>query len=334
MNPLPLKEAVSIPVLRRLLAVGVITPDEESRMEEKVRRQLPWRTWTDRGLLGIGAALILSGVVYFFAHNWDHLTNADKLALAAGSVIVSFLWAAWRGFDDLIGKTLLFASSALVGVFITVFGQVYQTGADSYQLFTAWAFMIFPWVALGRFMPLWILWLGVLDLALGFYLPIVGLWVRPDDVNLVRFEAVGLALLNGSALLIREGIANRGVSWLDRGWAQALLLTATTVPASLAVIFETIRTWDRGVSKDAAWIATLLFALFVLGLGYFYSRVRHSLGALAILTLATCTVLTFQAASVLDLHPDNALTFLEQGLTTLLIFGAGIIFLRSQRQTN
>lgn len=37
MNPLPLKDAISIPVLRRLLAVGVLTADEESRMQARYR---------------------------------------------------------------------------------------------------------------------------------------------------------------------------------------------------------------------------------------------------------------------------------------------------------
>jgi uncharacterized membrane protein len=336
MNSLPLKDAVSIPVLRRLLAVGVLTEDEESRMEEAVRRQLPWRAWTDRGLLGVGAALILSGIVYFFAHNWDHLTNADKLALAAGAVIVSFLGAAWRGFDDLIGKTFLFAASALVGVFIAVFGQVYQTGADSYQLFTAWALLISPWVVLGRFMPLWVLWLAVLDLAWGFYVPIDSLWFGVDDVSTIRLEFVGLVALNGAALVAREGIARRGLSWLDRGWASDVFLAATIAPASLAVIYETLRTWDATTPLGAVVVAAFLFALLVVGLGYFYSQVRHSLPSLAIVTLATCSVLTFEGARIIDLgHSDgSALRYLVQGLATLAIFGGGIFFLRSQRQPN
>jgi uncharacterized membrane protein len=336
MNPPSLKEIVSIPMLRRLLTDGVLLADEESRMEQAVRRQLPWQAWTDRGLLGIGAALILSGVVYFFAHNWDHLTNPEKLALAAGAVFVSFLGAAWRGFEDLMGKSLLFATSALVGVFIAVFGQVYQTGADSYQLFTAWALLIFPWVVLGRFVPLWVLWLGVLDLAWGFYVPIDALWFGVDDVSTIRLEFVGLVALNGTALLAREGIAKRGLDWLDQGWASKAFLAATIAPASLAVIYETLRTWDANTPLGAMFAAAFIFALLVIGLGYFYSRIRHSLPALAIVMLATCSVLTFEVARILDLaHSDeSALRYLAQGLATLAIFGAGSFFLRSQRQTN
>jgi uncharacterized membrane protein len=337
MNTSLLKDPVSIPLLRRLLADGHLTADEESRLEETVRRQLPWQLWADRGLLGIGVALMLSGVVYFFAHNWDHLTNADKLALAAGAVILSFVGSAWRGFDHLIGKTILFAASALVGVFIAVFGQVYQTGADSYQLFTAWALLIFPWVALGRCMPLWVLWLAVLDLAWGFYVPIETLWFGVDDVSTTRLEFVGLVAINGIALLVREVISGRGLDWLDRGWASDVFLAATITPASLGVIYETLRTWDNNIPSGAAFAATFVFAVMVFGLGYFYSRVRHSLPSLAIMTLAACSVLTFQAARIIDLPTPSgtsALHYLVQGLATLLIFGVGVFFLRSQRQTN
>ncbi len=128
-------------------------------MERRVRRDLPWKLWLDRGLLSLGVALVLAGIGYFFAHNWDHLTNNDKLGLAGGAVLVSLVGATWAGLDRFPGKLLLLAASALVGVYLAVFGQIYQTGADTYELFTGWAFLIFPWVALGRLMPLWILWL-------------------------------------------------------------------------------------------------------------------------------------------------------------------------------
>ncbi|MEI9997808.1 MAG: DUF2157 domain-containing protein [Verrucomicrobiota bacterium] len=157
--PSPLDRPASIPVLRRLHAAKVVTLPEVEAMERRVRRDLPWKLWLDRGLLSLGVALVLAGIGYFFAHNWDHLTNNDKLGLAGGAVLVSLVGATWAGLDRFPGKLLLLAASALVGVYLAVFGQIYQTGADTYELFTGWAFLIFPWVALGRLMPLWILWL-------------------------------------------------------------------------------------------------------------------------------------------------------------------------------
>ena len=82
-------------------------------------------------------------------------------------VLACCLIGAWKvGLDRIGGQVLLLGASMLVGVFLAVFGQVYQTGADAYQLFVAWAALIFAWVLLGRFGALWIMWLALLNIGL------------------------------------------------------------------------------------------------------------------------------------------------------------------------
>lgn len=331
--PSPLDRPVSIPILRRLLAAKVLTPQEVEALELQVRRDLPWKSWLDRGLLSLSVVLILAGIGYFFAHNWDHLTDNDKLGLAGGAVLVGLVGATRAGLDRFSGKLLLLAASALVGVYIAVFGQIYQTGADSYELFTGWAFLIFPWVALGRFMPLWIFWLGLLNLALGFYWPVSPFPEALESWDIFRHETISLMLLNGIALLLREGVGRWPLSWFDRGWSTLILLAATILPASVETTGEIFHTWDSGVSSGCAFIACGLYAAFVIGLGFYYSRRRYSLPALAITTLSACTVLTFLAIRVLDFDQPhlNAGTWLVAGLIVLAIFGAGVFFLRTQR---
>jgi uncharacterized membrane protein len=231
------------------------------------------------------------------------------------------------------GKLLLLAASTLVGVYIAVFGQIYQTGADSYELFTGWAFLIFPWVALGRFMPLWIFWLGLLNLALGFYWPVSPFFAALEDWDIFRHETISLLLLNGLALLLREVVGRRPLPWFDRGWSTLILLSATIIPASVETIGEILHTWDSGATSDSAFIACGLYAAFVISLGFFYSRLRYSLPALAIVTLNTCTVLTFLTIRLLDFdrpHLDAGI-WLVAGLIVLAIFGGGVFFLRAQR---
>jgi uncharacterized membrane protein len=329
----PLDSPASIPILRRLLAAKALTLQEAKAMELRVRCDLPWKPWLDRGLLSLGVVLILAGIGYFFAHNWDHLTNNDKLGLAGGAVLVSLVGATWAGLDRFPGKLLLLAASALVGVYIAVFGQIYQTGADSYELFTAWAFLIFPWVALGRFMPLWIFWIGLLNLALGFYWPVSPFFGALESWNIFRHETISLLLLNGTALLLREGVERWPLSWFDRGWSTLILLTATIIPASVETTGEILHTWDNGASSSSAFIACGLYAAFVVGVGLYYNRLCYSLPALAITTLNTCTVLTFLAIRLLDFDQPhlNAGTWLIAGLIVLAIFGGGVFFLRTQR---
>jgi uncharacterized membrane protein len=331
-----LDRPASIPVLRRLLAADALAPDEADGFEARVRFALPWQTWLDRGLLSLGVVLILAGIGYFFAHNWQHLTDADKLGLAAGGVFAALAGGTWVGLDKFSGKVLLLAAAALVGVFIAVFGQVYQTGADSYELFTGWAFLIFPWVALGRFMSLWLFWIGLLNFALGLYWPVAHapfefFFFGSDDV--FREVTISLAVLNGVALLLREVAENWRQPWFDRGWSTHLLLTALLVPASIETIAELVRTWDNGVTPGPSVAAVLIEAVLIIGLGFYYSRVRYSLPSLALVTLSACTVLTVLALRVLtrnDFNPDSGILLIA-GLLVLGIFGAGVFFLRTQR---
>jgi uncharacterized membrane protein len=329
----PLDRPASIPALRRLLAADALTSGEVDVFEERVRRSLPWQSWLDRGLLSLGVVLILAGIGYFFAHNWQHLTDADKLGLAAGAVFVSLAGGTWAGLDRFPGKLLLLAAGVLVGMFIAVFGQVYQTGADSYELFTGWAFLIFPWVALGRFMPLWIFWIGLLNFALGLYWPVAPFAVPFESLNLFRHQTISLVLLNGLALLAREVVERWRYPWFDRGWSAILLLAATMVPASVETIAEILHTWDGDASRGTSFLACAIFAAFVIGLGFYYSRMRYSLPSLALVTLGTCTVLTFLVIRVLNFDRANlgSGTWLVAGLIVLSIFGTGVYFLRVQR---
>jgi hypothetical protein len=83
-----------------------------------------------------------------------------------------------------------------VGVFLAVFGQVYQTGADRWDLFAQWSALIFGWVLLARFTPLWGVWLVVTNLALGLYLVQTGFF----DHNLFVMHT----FLNGVILVARS----------------------------------------------------------------------------------------------------------------------------------
>jgi len=331
--PSPLDRPASIPILRRLLAAKVIAPAECQSLEQQIRRDLPWKQWLDRGLLTLGVVLILAGIGYFFAHNWNHLTDNDKLGLAGGAVLASFIGATWAGFDRFSGKLLLLAASMLVGVYIAVFGQIYQTGADSYELFTAWAFLIFPWVALGRFIPLWLCWIGLLNFALGFYWPVAPFLDLSESWTMFRHETISLLLLNLMALLLREGAGRWPISWLDRGWSNLILLTAVTIPATVETAGEILHTWDYQANNNNACLAFVLYAAFVTGLGFYYSRVRYSLPSLALITLSTCTVLTILATRfIVNDHSDNnSGIWLVMGVVVLAIFGGGVYFLRTQR---
>lgn len=96
-------------------------------------------------MLFLGLALTLSGVVCFFVWNWDALPGLAKLAIVQAGIVGCCVVACQKKIATLPGKAAITGAAVLVGVFLAVFGQVYQTGADAYQLFVGWALLILPW---------------------------------------------------------------------------------------------------------------------------------------------------------------------------------------------
>ena len=128
-----------------------------------------WLQYIDRFLLSAGAILIVAGIAAFFAWNWSELGHISKFAVIQTAILIAVL-GAWRlGLDSPGGKACLAAAAFLVGTLLAVFGQVYQTGADPYGLFLAWATLILPWAIIGRQAGVWLLWQALLNLTVIMY---------------------------------------------------------------------------------------------------------------------------------------------------------------------
>ena len=98
-----------------------------------------WRGFIDRLLLWGGAMLLAVGVIFFFAYNWSELGRVARLGLAELLVAVAVAWCGWFGTERPAGKASLFVAAVLTGALLALFGQTYQTGADTFELFITWA---------------------------------------------------------------------------------------------------------------------------------------------------------------------------------------------------
>src|ERR1044072_1897839 len=128
-----------------------------------------WHGFLGQLTLWLGALALPNGVVFFFAFNWDDLGRFAKFGLVEATILAGLL-ACWRlDFDGRPAHAVLFVLSLLTGALLALTGHVYQTGADTWQLFAWWAVLILPWVLVGRFSPLWIAWLALLDAAIFLY---------------------------------------------------------------------------------------------------------------------------------------------------------------------
>jgi len=177
-----------------------------------------WRLWIERILLFLGVAQIIAGIFFFFAYNWDDLSRWQKLGITQGFVVLSAVGARFAGLDSLIGKLLLLTAGALVGATFAVYGQIYQTGADAFELFANWAAVILGWVLIARFAAFWILWALIVNIAHALYLDTVTDLVTVEQTTL-------LGLLNAGFLVLHE-VAKPRFAWLADPWSRRVVMAA------------------------------------------------------------------------------------------------------------
>lgn len=268
-----------------------------------------WRLYLGRLTLWLGTMALAAAVIFFFAFNWDSLARLAKLALVEAAIVAALVVALRLDLDVMAGKAVLTLLALLVGALLALVGQIYQTGADSWTLFALWAMLILPWVLIGRFVPLWLLWLALLNLAAFFHF---SLW---SGGNLLLWL---LLALNAFALAAWEAGHRFEIDWLRDGWPPRLAAIASGAAAT-ALALTTIFDGGPGVIGWVVWIGVAWL---------WYARVRRDLFVLAggVLSLVV-TVAAFLSRHLLDGGGGGAFLFI--GLAVIGMSAGGAIWLRN-----
>ncbi|HEY5724297.1 MAG TPA: DUF2157 domain-containing protein [Allosphingosinicella sp.] len=272
-----------------------------------------WRSFLSSLTLWLGTLALAAALIFFFAFNWDDLGRFAKFGLVEGAILIG-LAACWRlGLDGAPGKAVLVLLSLLVGALLALTGQVYQTGADSYELFAWWAVLILPWTILGRFSPLWLVWLAIVNLAVILY-PL-----DDRDSDALLWILFGI---NGIALAAWEAAHRAGLSWLRDSWPPRLLALASGIAATSLIgsaIFDGFRgTGALSALAYAGWLAAFYF---------WYRRIRPDLFMLAggLFSLIV-TIVMFLAQNLID---QGSGSYLLIGLAVIGMSAGGAIWLKS-----
>ncbi len=317
----------AIPANRRLIeelsAHQIISADAREYGLELLYPAKNWGLWAARLLLVLGVALILSGIVYFFAFNWAKITPAMKLGSIEMAIFICLAVSCFYGLQKLSGKVLLLSASVLVGVFLAVFGQIYQTGADAYNLFMMWALLTLPWVLIADFAALWMVWLTIGNVFLILY------WEQAvsaaHESEMMIFSC--LALFNALFLGLREYFSSKGFHWLEDQWTRVVLvlpiLGYILIP-TLAFIIEPSR------ATTSIIFGTLLSALIHAAFYFLYRHKLPDMWGLATTVLSVCIILESAIfKGITEIFNDtDALAYLLMGAITLAIFTLAIIKLR------
>lgn len=324
----PLDQPATAARLRRLAAQGLIGPAALERALAAAG-QLPaardWSRFLSRALLLLGAALSLAGVFFFFAYNWDALHRFAKLGLLMGAVAATGGYALWRGLDAGAGQVALFAACVLIGALLAVFGQVYQTGADSFALFLSWASLIVVPTLLARNAPLWMLLLALLNLSLALFLEQRTMIVWGE-------HPAALFALNAAWVIGWELGRGRSGAWMRSPWYRRAGLAVAAFWGTAAALQLITRGWVV-LAGELALLAGAL-AAFALGgvAAYYYLRRSPDLPALSLLALCAIVLVTAQASEWLGW--DDAGSFLAlSALVIVQLIAAAALLLRAARRT-
>jgi uncharacterized membrane protein len=252
-----------------------------------------WGQFLTGALLLLGAGLLLSGIVCFFAFNWADLGRFAKFGVLEAAVAICAGLGWWK-LSNLSGRVALFAAAVLVGPLLGVYGQTYQTGADPWGLFFFWALLILPWVVVAHFTALWILTIALLDTALVLY------WVQVADVAdegwFLLF--VWFATIHFAAVIAWEVQFRRVKPWLDEEWAPRLLVSTAFVSLLIPAI-ALVLDLGLGGEWEGGWGAGLAIWVAVAAVFAYYSRIREDLFMLTSAGGSVMTVLTFVVGRVI-----------------------------------
>lgn len=133
-----------------------------------------WQLFIKRMLALLGIMLFVSGLIFFMAWNWEDMHRFAKFAVleAFFGLFAAYALIRWPR-DDADGwrwdaRLALLGAGFMTGGLLALYGQVYQTGADPWELFRAWTIMLVLLSLAGKTTVFWFMtWLtGSLWLAL------------------------------------------------------------------------------------------------------------------------------------------------------------------------
>lgn len=185
----------------------------EGQLHENVyATAVQWRQFFNLFLLGLGVVFSLAGILFFFAFNWADMSKGVKFGLIQGLIVACIVPTVFISKNKLLHKLLLTAGSVLVGVLFSVFGQIYQTGANAYDLFLVWTLAILIWVLVSNFAPLWLIFLLLCNGTFVLYAEqIANDWEYPFILNC-------LFLGNALAIILLETLHKRGIIAQRSAW--------------------------------------------------------------------------------------------------------------------
>lgn len=275
--------------------------------------------------MSLSVVLLASGAVTWVAANWESISPGFKLVsvqsvlLLIGAVL---LWLRLRFREEQLVASagmqwlyqgVAFLGAVVSGALIALVGQIYQTGADTWQTFALWFLLILPWFA---FSP----GIFIATLAAVVANTAAFLFLRQNHLAIpYELSAYLLAFLNAAVFAYLEEKRSKQ----DPLWA---VLSMSFLICAI-VIFATARSTE--------YVGTTgLYLLIAAALLFIYNKLRFSLLRLYVLTIGVLA----SAFSALIIETQVLGDFLNMDVVSTLIFlvaiwgGAALMVIALWRQ--
>lgn len=302
------------------VARGWIAPADSRRALDLVGGVVQASEWRRLGLaflLGAGLLALATGIAFFVAWNWADLHRFAKLGLVVAALVVALGARLLARPDSVLRTAMIPVVLLLIGVLLALTGQIYQSGADRWELFAIWALVALPMIAVARTFFGWLPWLALVNTAITLWagtraLGLAFLWT--DDLDVYWALALANAAFGALAAFgvlrcesARFTLALKRIAFVFAG--------ACATGIALAAIFGDN---EFAVASFVAWLGAMA------ALWYRYRRVAIDLPLLAGMALSVCVV-TFSLISKLIVEVTDDFNFGLGLLMALIILGLATV---------
>jgi uncharacterized membrane protein len=240
-----------------------------------------WRSFAVRLMNAAGIAAAGAGVIFFVAANWQDYGVLGRFVLLQAAVVACVVAAWLRPPPHAIGNGALVMATLLTGGLLALFGQSYQTGADVFELFFAWAALTLPFAFAAQSGAVWAVWWIVANVGLALYCG----WMDPQHFlwSWLDRRGVGKALvllipcavnLAGAWLFLqmnRAGSTTESPRWLVRMLTAIGFLYGTSACVAALIGHGLAHYIDAG-PQDLAVVIAFAIASAAIGFGTVRSR--------------------------------------------------------------
>ncbi|MDM1346727.1 DUF2157 domain-containing protein [Myroides marinus] len=190
-----------------------------------------WNKFIKYFTLVLGAGFLISGIIFFFAYNWADLNKYAKFGLIFSLLVLSVGGAVYAKASVIVKQVCLLSASVLVGVLFAVYGQVYQTGANAYDLFLMWVLAITPWTVLNKFTPHWLVYAVLANTTLALY------FIQVKNEDMMYYSILFMLVLNIALYFVPVLLGKVLQFKLDKYYMGIVTLACSAIAAAGVMVF-------------------------------------------------------------------------------------------------